>query len=69
MIDSFTKIYKEKRNVTSVFTYSFAGYGIDANPIYAEFETRFSIARGVLQDGKFTRYVDENGKTYVSFIR
>ena len=69
MINLFTKIYKERRGVTSVFSYWPEGWGMDAQTIYAEYETKFSIARGVIQDKKFTRFVDENGKTYNSFIR
>lgn len=69
MINNFTKIYKEKRGITTVLRYSYAGYGINANPIYAELESKFSIARGVFQDDKFTRFVDENGNTYMSYIR
>ena len=68
MIDIFTKIYKEKRGVTYVYSYSCEGIGIHANSIYAEFETKFSIARGVIQDRKFTRYVDAQGNTYTSYI-
>lgn len=64
MINNFTKIYKEKRGITSVYSYSYEGVGIDAKPVYAEFETKFSIARGVFQDKKFTRFVYENGNTY-----
>lgn len=69
MISEFAKIFKEKRGVTSVLTYKFAGHGYDAQSIYSEFESKFSIARGVFQRGKFTRYVDENGITYNSFVR
>lgn len=69
MIDNFTKVYKEKGKITSVFRYSQVGYGIDLQPIFAEFETEFSIAKGVIQDDKFTRYVDRDGNTYTSAIR
>lgn len=69
MINGFTKIFKEKRGVTSVLTYKYAGLGCDAQPIYSEFEYKFSIARGVFQRDKFIRFVDENGITYGSFIR
>lgn len=65
MIDIFTKVYKEKRGVTYVYSYSYEGVDIDANSIFAEYETKFSIARGVIQDKKFTRYVDGQGKTYI----
>lgn len=69
MINGFTKIFKEKRGVTSVLTYKFAGRGYDAQSIYSEFESKFSIARGVFQRDKFVRFVDENGVTYNSLIR
>lgn len=69
MINIFEKVYKEKRGITSVYSYSYEGIGIDAQTIYAEFETKFSIARGVIQDKKFTRYVDGQGNTYTSYIR
>ena len=69
MFNYFEKVYKEKRGVTYVYSYSYEGVGIDANSIYAEFETKFSIARGVIQDKKFTRYVDGQGNTYTSYIR
>lgn len=69
MINGFTKILGEKRGVTSVLTYKFAGRGYNAQPIYSEFESKFSIARGVFQRDKFIRFVDENGVTYGSFIR
>ena len=68
-VQLFEKVYKEKRGVTYVYSYSYEGVGIDAKPVYAEFETKFSIARGVIQDKKFTRYVDGQGKTYTSYIR
>lgn len=61
--------YTEKRNITSRFDYEYAGHGIDANQIFNEFETKFSIARGIIQEHKFTRMVTEDGKTYTSFVR
>ena len=69
MINGFTKVFKEKRGVTSVLTYKFVGHGYNAQPIYSEFESKFSVARGVFQRDKFTRYVDENEITYNSFVR
>lgn len=69
MIDIFTRIYKEKRGITTVLSYSYVGFGIDANSIFAEHETKFSISKGVLQRDKFIRFVDSDGNTYTSFIR
>jgi len=62
-------IYKEKRNYTYKYEYQFTGYGLNAEPIYLEYETKFNIANGVKYFRKFTRYVTENGKTYNSYIR
>ena len=50
-------------------SYSYLGYGYDAQPIYAEYETKFSIAKGIIKDHIFIRNVTEDGKTYNSFIR
>lgn len=72
-INCFTKIYEEKtekgETITSVKHYKWEGYGIDVQSIFAEFEYKFSIPRGVIQQDTFVRYVDESGKTYNSFIR
>ena len=62
-------IYSEKGNVTTKKSYSYLGYGIDARPIYAEYETKFSIARGIIKDHVFIRNVTEDGETYNSFVR
>lgn len=69
MINPFEKYFTEKRNVTTCTYYIFAGFGIDAQSIYAEWQYKFSIAKGLIQEDTFTRYVEENGNTYNSFIR
>lgn len=69
MFNPFEKEYSEKRGVTTVASYKFAGFGIDAQAIYSKYETRFSIARGVIEEDKFKGYVDSEGRTYNSFVR
>lgn len=53
--------YTEKRGITHKFTYEFVGYTRNAEPAYAEYETTFSIARGVIKDREFTRFVKQDG--------
>lgn len=63
------KDYKTIRNYDYITTYKFVGYGINANAIYAKYETKFNIANGVIYKDKFIGYCDENKKEYSSFIR
>ena len=62
-------VYSEKGKVTTKKSYVYLGYGMDAQSIYAEYETKFSIAKGVIKDHIFIRNVTEDGETYNSFIR
>lgn len=69
MINPYEKYYAEKRGVTTCTYYKWVGWGIDAQSIFAEYQYKFSIRKGVIQEDTFTRLVDEEGNTYLSFVR
>lgn len=49
--------------------YEFVGFGIDARPIYAIYETKFNISNGVQYLNKFIGHCTDDYKPYSSFIR
>jgi len=63
-----TRIY-EWNDETHSREYRFAGLGIDAQPIFAEYETRFTIADGVTALAEFIGYVTSDYRAYVGMIR
>ena len=69
MINPYEKYYAERRGVTTCTHYKWVGWGIDAQSIFAEYQYKFSIRKGVIQEDTFTRLVDEEGNTYLSFVR
>lgn len=63
------KDYRTVRNYDYITEYRFAGYGLNTAPIYAKYETKFNIAKGVVYSNKFIGYCDENKNEYNSYIR
>lgn len=63
------KDYKTIRNYDYIIDYKFAGYGLDANAIFAKYETKFNISNGVIYTSKFVGYCTKDKKAYTGFIR
>lgn len=61
--------YIENDKTTWKLTYEFKGYGMNAEPIYMERITEFSIADGILIENNFRRYVTSDYETYTNYIR
>lgn len=69
--DIFGDNFSERGSVTTNRTFRFVGYGIDANLVFEELVTKFSIARGCFQDKKPSgRLFNLDGSEYkCSFVR
>lgn len=66
-ISTWEDTYRESKNgVTYKYAYKFAGTSVfDASPVFAEYVTVFSIARGVIRSDDYTgRHYTRNGVEY-----
>ena len=66
-IETIEPIYKEtKSGITHKYVYKYVGTSVlDASSVYAEYRTRFSIAKGIIEDDNFTgKYYTRNGYEY-----
>ena len=66
---NMNKEYRTFKNYDYKTEFKFVGYGVNAEPIYAKYETKFNIANGVVYQNKFVGYCNENTTEYIGMVR